>query len=77
MLADTKPNRGPVTELRGSTRVGPAAPARRMSLLDRLDSWIWRLRQRDEERYLAQSQNVIDLERRIREIERSIVSRAY
>lgn len=56
-----------------------AAPANtiRGSLLDRLDAWFWRHRQGANEDYLAQSQDVFELERRIRELERSVGSRYY
>jgi hypothetical protein len=47
------------------------------NLLDRLDTWFWRQRQRADEAYLAQSQDVFDLERRIRTLERSVGSRYY
>jgi hypothetical protein len=46
-------------------------------LLDRLDNWLWRQRQAADERYLAQSQDVFDLERRIASLERSIGSRYF
>jgi hypothetical protein len=49
------------------SRPKPAKPG----LLERFDRWAARLRQRDRERYLAQSKDVFELERRIRELERS------
>jgi hypothetical protein len=44
-------------------------------LLDRLDAWFWRQRQSAHETYLAQSQDIFDLERRMRSLERSAGSR--
>jgi Protein of unknown function (DUF3563) len=58
---------------------GPAGPmpatATAPSLLDRLDAWFWRQRQSAHEAYLAQSQDVYELERRMRALERSAGSR--
>jgi hypothetical protein len=42
----------------------------RTTLLERLDRWLARARQREVERYLAQSHDVFELETRIRELER-------
>ena len=53
------------------------AKAAHSSLLDRLDAWFWRQRQRADESYLARSQDVFELERRMRELERSVGSRYY
>jgi hypothetical protein len=47
------------------------------SLLDRLDAWFWRQRQRANEAYLAQAQDVFDLEARMRAIERGAGGRYY
>ena len=44
----------------------PAGP----TLLERLDRWLARARQRDRERYLAQARDVFELEDRIRTLER-------
>jgi hypothetical protein len=44
-------------------------------LLDRLDAWFWRQRQSEHETYLAQSQDVYELERRMRALERSAGTR--
>ena len=44
--------------------------SRRLTLFERLDRWIARMRQRDRERYLAQANDVFELEARIRELER-------
>ena len=55
---------------------GARAPSRSTpagaNLLDRLDAWFWRQRQRAHESYLAQSQDVFELERRMRDLERSV-----
>jgi len=47
-----------------------AVPSRRSTLFERFDRWIARMRQRDRERYLAQANDVFELEARIRELER-------
>lgn len=49
----------------------------RSGLLARIDAWFWRQRQRTVEAYLAQSQDVFEVERRIRDLERNIGSRYY
>ena len=61
---------------RSQSRSAPENTTRR-NLLDRLDAWFWRQRQRTDESYLAQSQDVFELERRMRELERSVGSRYY
>jgi hypothetical protein len=43
------------------------APPRR-SLVDRLEDWLWRQHRRDIEAYLATSQNLFELEERIRDL---------
>ncbi len=45
-------------------------PCRRLTLFERFDRWVARMRQRDRERYLAQANDVFELEARIRELER-------
>ena len=55
----------------------PAPPTRRRGWLERLDLWLNRVRQRDIESYLAQSHDVFELERRIRELERANSSWLY
>ena len=47
------------------------------SLLDRLDRWLWKARQRDLERALTFATDVVDVERRLRERERSLLQRYY
>jgi hypothetical protein len=49
----------------------PAAAPTRLHALDRLDRWFWRQRQKDRERYLARATDVADVERRLRELERT------
>jgi len=44
--------------------------ARSPGLLDRLDHWFWQQEQREREAYLAQSSDIYDLERRMRQLER-------
>lgn len=39
-------------------------------LLARLDRWFWQQEQREREAYLAQSSDIYDLERRMRQLER-------
>jgi hypothetical protein len=56
---------------------GAASAHARRSLLDRLDDWFWRQHQRADEAYLAQSQDVFELESRMRAIERGIGGRYY
>jgi len=53
-------------------RAGSAVPSlcRRLTPFERFDRWIARMRQRDRERYLAQANDVFELEARIRELER-------
>jgi hypothetical protein len=49
----------------------------RSGLLARIDAWFWRQRQRALDAYLGQSQDLFELERRIRDLERNIGSRYY
>ena len=51
--------------------------ARRQSMLDRLDRWFWQQQQREQEAYLADAQDVFDLERRIEAIDRGSVRPYY
>jgi hypothetical protein len=60
----------------GLSRPMPAT-ATASSLLERLDAWFWRQRQSAHETYLAQAQDVFELERRMRALERSVGSRYY
>ncbi len=55
-----------------------SAPKREsLSLFERLDRWMYRLQQREHEAWLGTSQNVFELEDRIRNLERSVGSRYY
>jgi Protein of unknown function (DUF3563) len=51
------------------TRAARPAPERR-SWLDRLEHALWSSRQRELERYLASSVDIVDLEDRLRRLER-------
>ena len=59
---------------RNAPRSTPAK-AKAVSLLDRLDAWFWHQRQRANEAYLAQSQDVFELESRMRALERGVSDR--
>jgi hypothetical protein len=54
-----------------------AAPAPRPGLLDRLDTWFWRIEQRALEAHLSKAVDVYDLEARIRDLERGGRYRCY
>ena len=54
----------------------PSSTAKR-SLLERLDDWLWRLKQRDRERYLAGAKDVFELEQRMQAYERESYPRYY
>ena len=47
------------------------------SMLQRLDRWLWRLRQRELERALASATDVVDVEARLRARERKLLQRYY
>jgi len=47
-----------------------SAVVTRGGLLGRLERWVWKLEQRGVERYLASSQDVFELESRIRDLHR-------
>ena len=53
-------------------RTGPArsAPRAPFSWLARMDAWFARQEQNNREAYLAQSQDIFDLERRLQHLER-------
>ena len=55
----------------------PRRAADRGGMLDRLDRWFWRQEQKAREAYLAHSQDVFDLERRMTALERGTISRYY
>lgn len=52
----------------GTAVVRAATPRR--SFFDRIEHALWRSRQREIERYLAASTDLVDLERRLRRLER-------
>jgi hypothetical protein len=59
-------------------RPAPRSSSRpRVSWLERIDHWFEAQRSRSREAWLAQSQDVFELERRIRELERASGSRYY
>ena len=49
----------------------------RLSWLERLDSWLWRRQLREREAWLAQAQDVYELEQRLTEANRQVGSRFY
>jgi hypothetical protein len=51
--------------------------AKRLTLLQRFDRWLWQQQVREREAYLAQSQDIFELEARIRSLERAVGSRYY
>ena len=51
------------------TEAAPAAASRHRSWLDRIDDWCWRQEVKSREAYLAQSVDMVDLERRMRWLE--------
>ena len=57
--------------------IRPATAAGSRSLLDRLEHALWRARQRELDRYLAQAVDAVDLEDRQRRIDRSMLGRYY
>jgi len=59
----------------GRARAADKADADAGTLLDRLDAWFWRQRQRDHEAYLAGSRDVFELERRMEALERGAYPR--
>ena len=65
----------------GEALIGPIAPSassprraktQRRSWLDRLDSWAWRQHQKEREAWLAQSQDLSELEARLRALDRGV-----
>lgn len=60
---------GPTPLLQTQRRAAKAQQPRR-SLLERLDHWFADQRERQRERYLAQSSDLCDLEARMRELNR-------
>lgn len=60
---------------KGREAAGPATTAPRLGWLRRLERWLERQEQRRVEEYLAQSQDVFELEARIRDLQRGNSSR--
>jgi hypothetical protein len=60
----------------GSAHDTPATPAP-PGLVERFDRWLFRLRQREQEAYLAGAQNIFELEERMRRLERSVGNSYY
>ena len=50
---------------------------RPLTLLQRLDRWLWQQHVREREAYLAQSKDIFELEARMRGLERAVDSRYY
>ena len=46
-------------------------------IFERIDRWFWQQQMRDREAYLAGAQDIFELERRMRRLERSVGSRYY
>jgi hypothetical protein len=66
------------TESSDGTNTAKAEPAvPRPGLLDRLDTWCWRMEQRALERHLAKSRDIYDLEVRMRDLERGNTFRCH
>lgn len=59
----------PLTPAARAAESRPSAPRR--TLLDRFERAVWRSRQQALERYLAESTDLADLERRLRRVERN------
>ena len=47
------------------------APAPKLGLMSRLDRWFWSLEQKRRDAYLAQAVDIVDLEQRMRRLERA------
>ena len=58
-------------------RRAKASRPRSPGFFERIDRWFWRQALRDREKYLAGSQDVFELEDRIRRLDRAIGSRYY
>lgn len=68
----------PVTGVPGTTVPvqAPVAVAPRLTLMERLDRWFWRQEQKRVERYLAGAVDQVDLEQRMRELDRGGILRS-
>ena len=67
----------PVTPRAGAARTSDQPAAKAVSLWDRLDHWLWKLRQQDLERALTSAVDVADIEARLRDRERRLFHRYY
>lgn len=59
---------GILKQARGGHDAAPAAPRR--GLLDWLDTWFWKQEVKSREAFLAQSTDIVELEQRMRWLER-------
>jgi hypothetical protein len=62
---------------RAAAQTAQPRPAVALTWLDRLDRWAWRQTQKQREAYLAESTDLVDLERRARALERNVGNRYY
>jgi hypothetical protein len=62
---------------RAAAATAQPRPAVATTWLDRLDQWAWRQTQKQREAYLAESTDLVDLERRVRALEHSVGNRYY
>jgi len=63
----------PTADYAGTVTVARPAvqPAPKLGIMARLDRWFWSLEQKRREAYLAQAVDVVDLEQRMRRLERA------
>ncbi len=61
------------SDMRGTN----AAPPRSPGFFERIDRWYWRQMLRNREKYLAASQDIFEVEERIRRLDRTVGSRYY
>jgi hypothetical protein len=54
-----------------------SASSRSVTLVQRFDRWLWQRQVREREAYLAQSQDIFELERRMRHLECAVGGRYY
>ena len=74
-LCPTRPD--PTKRHERKPRQTNASPPRSPGFFERIDRWFWRLALRDREKYLARSQDIFELEERIRRLDRAGGSRYY
>jgi len=74
-LSPTRPD--PTTGRERNPRRTNVSPPRSPGFFERIDRWFWRLALRDREQYLANSQDIFELEERIRRLDRAVGSRYY